>query len=212
MEIPDLILVALWTITWCFFHSWFVSHRWRNLMQRVFPRYHVFSRLIYVVFSFLSLALLMLWIRSLPTVALFAWTGWWAWIRWLGLAEAAFLFWQGTRSYDNRSFLGVTQAVDYLRSVASRDPAFHTAGILSVIRHPWYTGTIILLVFCCHYTDVNLVWRTVFLVYTLIGTELEERKLLKDIGETYAAYRREVPRFWPDPRQLWRPRGGQDRN
>jgi protein-S-isoprenylcysteine O-methyltransferase Ste14 len=73
---------------------------------------------------------------------------------------------------------------------------------LAVIRHPWYTGTLILLVFCLPYTDVNLVWRAIFVLYTLIGTELEERKLLKEIGKEYAAYRARVPRFFPHLRTL----------
>jgi protein-S-isoprenylcysteine O-methyltransferase Ste14 len=209
--VSDLVPVGLWTTVWCVLHSWFVSHAWRNLVRRHFPRYHVFSRLIYVICSTASLGLLMLWIRTLPEVLLFAWTGWWAWVRVLGLAEAFFLFWLGTRSYDNGSFLGLTQALAYLRGIPARDPSFRTGGILAVIRHPWYAGTIILLVFCLPYTDVNLVWRGVFLVYTLVGTQLEERKLLRDLGETYAAYRREVPRFFPDPRTLWRPRAGAGR-
>jgi len=204
----DLILVGLWTAVWCFFHSWFVSHRWRNLVRRHFPRYHVFNRLLYVVFSTFSLGLLMLWIRTLPTVTLFAWPGWWTWVRWLGVTEAIFLFWLGTRGYDNRSFLGLTQALDYLRKNPTREPPFRSTGILAIIRHPWYTGTLVLLIFCLPYTDTNLVWRSVFLVYTLIGTELEERKLLKDFGAAYAVYRSEVPRFFPDPRTLWRPPSG----
>jgi protein-S-isoprenylcysteine O-methyltransferase Ste14 len=202
--LPDLILVGVWTTVWCFFHSWFVSHRWRNLVRRHFPRYHVFNRLVYVIFSTISLGVLMLWIRTLPTVTLFAWSGWWMWVRWLGLTEAVFLFWLGTRSYDNRFFLGMTQALDYLRGNPTREAPFRSTGILAVIRHPWYTGTLILLVFCLPYTDVNLAWRVVFLVYTLIGTELEERKLLKELGATYAAYRDGVPRFFPDPRTPWR--------
>ena len=72
-----------------------------------------------------------------------------------------------------------------------------TSGILGIIRHPWYTATLILLVFCTDVTDVNLVWRLVFAVYTLVGTELEERKLLQDLGREYADYRRRVPRYFP---------------
>jgi protein-S-isoprenylcysteine O-methyltransferase Ste14 len=207
-RLSDLVRVAALTAAWCVLHSWFVSHRWRDLIRSLFPRYHVFARLVYVLFSIVSLSLLMLWIRTLPAVTLFAWPGWWAWVRWLGLAEAGFLFWLGTRCYDNRSFLGLTQALDYLRKTPPAEPAFRSEGILAVIRHPWYTGTIILLVFCLPFTDVNLVWRGVFLVYVLIGTELEERKLLKDIGPGYAAYRRRVPRFFPDPRALGRSRAG----
>ena len=200
---PDrnLILTALWTTLWCVGHSWFVSHRWRAIVQGLFPRYHVFSRLIYVVFSTLSLMVLMLWIRTLPENILFTWTGGWTWIRWLGLAEAAFLFWLGIRSYDNRSFLGLTQALDYLKGNSATGPSFRESGILAIIRHPWYTGTLILLVFCLPWTDVNLVWRGIFIIYTLIGTELEERKLLRDFGAPYAEYRARVPRYFPGLRK-----------
>jgi protein-S-isoprenylcysteine O-methyltransferase Ste14 len=161
----------------------------------------VFSRLIYVVFSTLSLMVLMLWIRTLPENILFAWTGGWTWIRWLGLAEAAFLFWLGIRSYDNRSFLGLTQALYYPKGNSATGPSFRESGILAIIRHPWYTGTLILLVFCLPWTDVNLVWRGIFIIYTLIGTELEERKLLRDFGAPYAEYRARVPRYFPGLRK-----------
>ena len=72
-----------------------------------------------------------------------------------------------------------------------------TGGILAVIRHPWYGGTLLLLVFGLPWTDVNLVWRGVFFAYTLLGCELEERKLLRDLGAPYADYRRRVGRYWP---------------
>ena len=88
---------------------------------------------------------------------------------------------------------------------AAGEPAFRTEGVLGYIRHPWYTGALLFLVFCLPVTDVNLVWRGVFVAYTVIGTELEERKLLEDLGEPYAAYRRRVPRFFPRLRRPTRP-------
>jgi protein-S-isoprenylcysteine O-methyltransferase Ste14 len=153
----------------------------------------------------------LLWFRTLPEVTLFAWPGWWSWIRWLGVSEAVFLFWLGSRSYDGRSFLGISQALGYLRNRPPRSPTFRSTRILGVIRHPWYTGSLILLVFCLPYTDVNLVWRSIFTIYILVGTELEERKLLKEFGAEYAAYRSRVPRFFPDPRNIWRSPPGSDR-
>jgi protein-S-isoprenylcysteine O-methyltransferase Ste14 len=195
-----LLSVGLLTALWCALHSLFVTHWWRDLVRRNFPRYHLFSRLAYVVASTISLGLLMLWIRGLPETMLFDWPGWWTWVRWAGLGEAVLFFWLGARSYDNRYFMGLSQVRDFLWGRPAADPPFSTGGILGVIRHPWYAGALLFLVFCLPWTDVNLVWRLVFLAYTLIGTELEERKLLKDVGEDYAAYRRKVPRYFPIPR------------
>ena len=66
-----------------------------------------------------------------------------------------------------------------------------------MIRHPWYAGTLLLLAFGLPVTDVNLAWRLVLAGYVLVGTELEERKLLADLGPVYAEYRQRVGRFLP---------------
>ena len=189
--------VALATGAWCLFHSLFITHLWRDTLCRLVPRCAVYNRLVYVVGSTLSLGLWFWWVRGLPETTVWTWDGLWQVIRFLGLLEAAVLFWLGTRAFDGRTFLGLTQITDHAAGRTPRQPAFSTAGILGVIRHPWYTGTLLLLVCGLDFTDINLVWRSVFLVYTLVGTELEERKLLAELGETYARYRRQVPRFFP---------------
>ncbi|MBK9777232.1 MAG: hypothetical protein KA224_09340 [Steroidobacteraceae bacterium] len=196
--------VVFWTALWCLWHSLLATHRWRALVQRLFPRWHAFSRVLYVLGSTLTLAVLMAWLRSVPQQVLWEWKGPWAVARWLGLAEAAFLFWAGARAFDNRHFLGLAQLRDYAAGRQPAEPPFRAEGILGVIRHPWYSGTLLLLVFMLPWTDVNLAWRGTFLAYTLLGCELEERKLLRDIGAPYAEYRRQVGRYWPKRRRAAR--------
>ena len=200
MDIPrHLLWTALFTALWCFGHSLLVTHTVRDRVRALFPRYYIFDRIIYVIFSTASLGLLFIWLRTLPVQMLWDWPGWWQWVRWAGLAEAGLLFWLGAYHYNGRSFLGLTQIRDFVAGRAPEPPSFSTDGILAVIRHPWYTGTLVFLAFCLPLTDVNLVWRFVLAIYVLVGTELEERKLLRELGETYAAYRRQVPRFFPLP-------------
>jgi protein-S-isoprenylcysteine O-methyltransferase Ste14 len=55
----------------------------------------------------------------------------------------------------------------------------------------------IYVIFCLPVTDVNLTWRTLFLLYLVAGAYLEERKLLAEFGTEYARYQQEVPMFWP---------------
>ncbi len=195
MNLP--IQVALVTAAWCFFHSLFITHFWRDTLCRLVPACAAYNRVVYVLASTLSLAAWYLWLRSLPETLVWAWHGPYQVIRVLGLLEAAVLFWLGSRAYDGRAFLGLRQVADHAAGRTPEAPAFSRRGVLGVIRHPWYTGTLLLLVCGLDYTDLNLVWRGVFLVYTLVGTELEERKLLRELGDTYAQYRRQVPRFFP---------------
>jgi protein-S-isoprenylcysteine O-methyltransferase Ste14 len=44
---------------------------------------------------------------------------------------------------------------------------------------------------------VSLVSKLVLSVYIIIGTLLEEQKLIREIGEPYRAYRKKVPMLIP---------------
>ena len=192
-----LLKVGLLSGLWCFFHSLLVTHWWDRTLRRLLPRAHVLGRLGFVIFSTVTWLWLMLWIRSLPEHTLWSWPGWWAVPRWTGLAAALGMFWAGSRAFDNRTFLGFSQLQAWLRGETAPEPPFRQTGILRRIRHPWYAGSLLFFLFCLPVTDVNAIWRGVFILYTLIGTELEERKLLREIGEPYVEYRREVPRYLP---------------
>lgn len=182
---------------WCFFHSLMVTHAWDRFLRRALPRAHALGRLAYVIFSTVSWLWLMLWIRTLPEHALWGWPGAWAGLRWAGLALALLLFQQGSQAFDNQTFLGLSQFRAWLKGQPAPEPPFRQTGILKHIRHPWYAGSILFFVFCLPLSDINAVWRGVFIAYTLIGTELEERKLLKEIGEPYREYRRQAARYFP---------------
>lgn len=193
----DLTTVALVTSLWCLFHSLFVTHAWDRFVDRRFERHAALQRIVYVVFSTVSFAALAWWLRSLPERVLWDWPGQWSIVRWLGVAVAVWLFWLGARAFDGKRFFGLRQWRDWRAHRTTAPEEFHTNGVLDMMRHPWYAGTLILLVYCLPFTDVNLVWRGVFVLYTLMGAELEERKLLAEIGEPYREYRRRVPRFFP---------------
>jgi protein-S-isoprenylcysteine O-methyltransferase Ste14 len=195
--VPPPLQAALATAIWCVLHSVFVTHRWDRVVARHLPSYRPWQRLAYVGASAATFGLLALWLRVLPETTLWEWNGVWRWARWLGLAEAGMLFWLGARAFDGRTFLGLRQAADHVAGRPERPAALREEGILGVIRHPWYAGTLILLAFSLPITDVNLAWRTVLAAYVLIGTELEERKLLVEFGAPYADYRRRVPRYMP---------------
>jgi protein-S-isoprenylcysteine O-methyltransferase Ste14 len=191
---PALQAAAL-SAAWCVLHSVFVTHRWRRFVDGSLPTLAPWRRLLYVTASTASFGAVALWIRTLPEQVLWTWDGAWAWIRWLGLAEAGLLFVLGARAYDGRAFLGLRQAADHLAGRTPRKAPLRTDGILGAVRHPWYAGTLVLLAFMLPVTDVNLAWRLVLAAYVLVGTELEERKLLADLGPAYAEYRGRVPRF-----------------
>lgn len=220
-----LVAVGASAVLWCVLHSLPIARGVEpRLLARLGGRAPWF-RLLYNLLALATLLGLLLWWGSLPRRTLFGWPGWWQAVRWGGLLLAGWLFWAGAGAYRGEDFTGLRRAVRSLRGRRGRPrprgtpgagpPAPPAAapgpdelrrdGVLAHLRHPWYAGAILFFLCCLPWTDVNLVWRAVFVAYTVVGTLLEERKLRARFGRAYERYRREVPRYLPRP---WRRREG----
>lgn len=71
-----------------------------------------------------------------------------------------------------------------------------TTGILGITRHPWYVAVFLLL----WASDLNLgilLVNAVLSGYLVIGTLLEERKLVLEFGDKYREYQQKVSMFFP---------------
>ncbi|SMC00329.1 S-isoprenylcysteine methyltransferase-like protein [Hymenobacter roseosalivarius DSM 11622] len=88
----------------------------------------------------------------------------------------------------------------YLRQgAAAADNGLSTKGFNGVVRHPLYLAILVGLggFFLTAPTLAHLVFVGCAAAYVLVGTRLEERKLLQRFGVTYARYRQQVPRLMP---------------
>jgi protein-S-isoprenylcysteine O-methyltransferase Ste14 len=95
-------------------------------------------------------------------------------------------------------FIGIHQIrtgqTDY--HTLSEFDTFDTSGILSVIRHPWYTGGILIIWSSDMYLSTLLV-NIVVSIYFVVGSFLEERKLLLAFGDRYREYQKNVSMLIP---------------
>ncbi len=105
--------------------------------------------------------------------------------------------WAGAKAYDLWQYLGFRQLLGGKTHLTlSKSGHLSREGILGIVRHPWYTGTI--LIVWARPMDVDaLIANIILTLYTLIGTLLEERKLLNEFGEEFAAYQKAVPMLIP---------------
>jgi protein-S-isoprenylcysteine O-methyltransferase Ste14 len=168
-----------------------VARRWPSFM----PAYRL-------AFNALSVVMLipMLWIAHRnPGPLLWAWTGSAAWLM-KGFAVAAVLgFLFSLRIYDNAVFLGWRQWRE--RHMAAMDPErFHLSPLHRFVRHPWYFFLLVLMwTQDIHLTQLNVY--SLITLYLIVGSRLEENKLVEQHGEVYRQYRRQVPGLFPLP---WR--------
>jgi protein-S-isoprenylcysteine O-methyltransferase Ste14 len=69
-------------------------------------------------------------------------------------------------------------------------------GLLGLMRHPMYLALIIYL-WCQTFRMLDVVINMVLTIYVIIGTRLEEKKLLLEFGDSYIKYQQEVPMLIP---------------
>lgn len=74
-----------------------------------------------------------------------------------------------------------------------------TGGLNSYVRHPLYTGTLLLVIclFLIAPTGGNLISAGMIILYTCVGTIFEEKKLRRTFGEAYHLYQQNVPMLIP---------------
>lgn len=189
----DLSRLALLWAAWCALHSLLITRGFQRALQtRLGPQFR-FVRLAYNIVAVVTLAVLFIWTRRVGGPVLFNWWGAWIPVGAVLFAAGAFLFWAGGRVYDLDALLGVSQ----LKGAGIGEAGGLTRrGILGAIRHPWYTGGLLLL-WAFPRDAAGLVASIVLSAYLVVGTYLEEAKLIAEFGDEYRRYQREVSMFLP---------------
>ncbi len=199
-----LTLALVWAI-WCALHSLLISPPINGLIARRLPGLVRCYRLFYNAFAVATLIGVVGYSTTFQGPVLFGWSGWLRIVQTAMLAAAIGLFAAGARRYDLRQFLGLRQAHnENTCSVLTEDCHLDTSGVLGLVRHPWYTGGI-LLIWARQLDAAAVVINLVLTVYLIVGAMIEEEKLQAQFGAEYDAYRRRVPMLVPF---RWTRRGG----
>jgi protein-S-isoprenylcysteine O-methyltransferase Ste14 len=194
--IPVLVAMLVYGVS----HSWLAGNLKRVFRVRFGERaYHGLYRLL---FNFISL------VSLLPISWLFsAYPGTLIWqidppyqsiimiIQLIGLIGAVISLLQ----IDLWRFLGVSQLIAYLTNqpLPLPDEALQRRGLYRLVRHPLYLFTIIAMFAVPTMTESYLAFCIGATVYFVIGSKIEERRLLNAYGESYRDYQKQVPWLIP---------------
>jgi protein-S-isoprenylcysteine O-methyltransferase Ste14 len=193
-----LILALLW-ILYCIVHSVLISIRLSRYFNRVLGSAYRFYRLLFNVFSAITLVPLALYSRSarFRTPPFLLWSGYGRIPQCCLMALAAALIVGGARHYNISRFLGIRQIREGKTSAALTGGVhFERSGILGVIRHPWYAAVLIFL-WSMNLNAAEIVISIILSIYLVIGAALEERKLTLEFGSKYRRYKDDVSMFIP---------------
>jgi protein-S-isoprenylcysteine O-methyltransferase Ste14 len=196
----DIALLALCWIAYCAVHSALASLVVKRRLAAYWPNLMPYYRLIFNIVALLLL-LPILWLTyHAPEPMLWRWQGIAAWLA-NGLALAAiFGFWLSFKSYDMQEFLGLRQLHLHVRKVEDQEH-FHLSPFHRFVRHPWYFFGLVL-IWTRDMSATTLLSSVFITLYFIVGSRLEEKKLLVYHGEIYRRYMARVPGLIPLPRRF----------
>ena len=190
-----LLLAVAWT-AYCTVHSAMISETATGFLKRRLGDGFRFYRLVFNSVAVLTLIPVLWYSHSLRQEAIFRWEGVWLLPRYLLLASGILLVVAGGRHYSLGQFLGVSQLRGPSSGGLASGGGIDSRGVLGLVRHPWYTA-VVLLLWAGDLDMSALVGNGVLTAYIVVGTLLEERKLVHEFGDAYRSYQRRVSMFVP---------------
>jgi len=193
-----MLLASLWAL-YLALHSLLASLRCKAFVATRWPLWSAWYRLAFNVIAVVALLPPLWFMQQLQGPLLWEWSGTWAWLA-DGLAAAAVIGMVWTaRYYDMNAFIGLrrTPASDFARD---SDALFALSPLHRVVRHPWYFLALIIL-WTRNMDAAHVVTALAANLYLVVGSRLEDDKLVLEFGARYREYRRLVPGLIPRP---WR--------
>jgi methanethiol S-methyltransferase len=189
-----LYVVLVWVL-WCTLHSALISITVTEFAKKKLGGSFRFYRLFYNVVSLVTLIPLVYYSHMIREAQVFRWEGSLVIVQVFILVVSIYLFVSGGRHYSWARFLGISQ-VKAGSSLADSSSPLVVSGIHRIIRHPWYLGGI-LIVWAQDLSVSTILINMIINVYFIVGSFLEERKLLLEFGEKYGEYQQTVSMLVP---------------
>jgi len=198
MEYKDYVLLSILWMGYCALHSALISTTFTDFVKRTLGERSRYHRIFFNLFSVASIIPLLIYSRSASSgiEPLFAWEGTLRIVKYALIGAAAILILAVGSRYSMSRFLGIEQIRGRAGRGMTEGGGLDSSGILGVIRHPWYAAVFILL-WAGDLTPSKIIINVILSGYLVIGTLLEERKLVLEFGNQYRKYQAEVSMFIP---------------
>jgi protein-S-isoprenylcysteine O-methyltransferase Ste14 len=178
-----LIALALWGVV----HSILASNFAKDMLGGA-----SFYRLGYNIFAAISFVPILYLMATLPDKAIYQVPAPWSTLMRGGQLLAVLMLFIAFLQTDSLSFVGLRQLFETTGS-----SQLVTRGLYRVVRHPLYTFGLLFIWLSPTVSQNSLTVYMGATLYTLIGAYFEERKLLREFGDSYAEYKKKTPMLIP---------------
>jgi methanethiol S-methyltransferase len=192
--VVDLALLSLFAVQ----HSLMARPWFKRAWTTVVPP--AIERSTYVLASSAVIALLLWQWRPLPHQVWSVDPTWARTLLWAGYVAGWAVVLASTFLLGHSDMFGLKQVVARWRSTTYAEGGFRTPGLYRLVRHPLMVGFLIAFWSTPDMSVGRLLFAGMSSAYIVVAVRFEERDLRDQLGEPYAAYAAEVPRFVPRPR------------
>jgi methanethiol S-methyltransferase len=189
----NVLLLAVFAIQ----HSLMARPEFKRAWIKIVPR--PIERSTYVLFASLALLLLYWQWQPITTVVWSVQNTWGQWVLYGLYALGWLIVFLGTFMINHFDLFGLRQVYLNLRNREYHDLGFRTPFFYRFLRHPIMLGFIIAFWATPVMTGGHLLFAIATTAYILIAIQLEERDLVRHLGDQYQDYRRTTPMLIPRP-------------
>jgi protein-S-isoprenylcysteine O-methyltransferase Ste14 len=197
----EIILILISVAAFGLVHTLLASYRAKLIAQKTLGKNTAASiyRLVFNLLAVLSLTPALYLVVTLPDRELYRFPEPLNYLALIIQALAGLGVVYSVYQLDVWFFAGLRQLIDRGKeSIDSTSTAqLVTNGLHRYVRHPLYTTSIVFLWLSSPMTLNRLTLIVCFTLYFYIGSIFEERKLVREFGEAYRQYQRDVPRLMP---------------
>jgi protein-S-isoprenylcysteine O-methyltransferase Ste14 len=185
----EIVFLGFAWIMYFFIHSFLASNAVKLTVEKGFSALFSYYRIVYNFIAIAGLIPLLYLSVFLPDPYLLSLI-WLSPIGYVLITAGLVLLYLAFKAFDGAEFLGIKQ---------EKKPELVLSGMYKYVRHPLYFATIILILglFLLVPTQKMLLVLLISYSYILIGSRLEERKLVAIFGKEYQAYQKKVKGLIP---------------
>ncbi len=197
MTTSEVLLLSTAWILFFTLHSVFASLKFKGIVHNYLPILSPAYRVLFNVTSSLLILIPIFLEYHLSGDLLWQWNGGYAIIA-NGLAIVAMLCFIWTlKYYDGSDFSGLKQLRQRITAVTN-EQGFVISPLHRFVRHPWYF-LLLIIIWTRSMDQASLISALLITAYLIVGSVLEENKLLVFHGAQYKSYKNQVPGLVPLP-------------
>ncbi len=195
-QISYLIIIAVF-VAYFILHSLAASIMMKQWVSKHWPDVMPYYRLTFNALAVILLIPLLITMYWFPGDVLWQWQGIALYLTIIIDLLVVIGFFYSLKYYDLSEFWGTRQLRERNTSVHDQE-SFHISPMHRYVRHPWYFFALVL-IWTRDVSTVQLLVYSLLTAYFIIGSRMEEKKLIAYHGDVYRQYQKKVAGVIPVP-------------